>query len=182
MTSGAPPVVPVGDRWSAALLTGLFVAVAVILFLLIYVGLPQHQHFDAMILIGVVALVLALGSYLAESLSRQAAAQRSLAWGFFGMGFAVLFLTIGLGPTYHLESTFNMLLGLLLTFIALIVAVAGIAWRGRALRRTANRELPRQAWRNEPVASAFSYAAANSPSVPEAAPPPNPPTPPAPGK
>ncbi|MFY9717964.1 MAG: hypothetical protein WAK40_08580 [Thermoplasmata archaeon] len=170
MTTGAPPIVPVRDSWSPWLLTGLFLAAAVILFLLIYVALPQHQHFDALILIGIVALILAIGSYLAESLSRQASAQRSLAWGFFGMGFAVLFLTIGLGPYYNLESTTNMLIGLLLTLVALIVGVAGIAWRGRALRRTANRELPRQAWRNEPTPSAFSYAAANSPSVPEAAP------------
>ncbi|HTP53820.1 MAG TPA: hypothetical protein VML94_02500 [Thermoplasmata archaeon] len=172
MTTGAPPIVPVRDSWSPWLLTGLFVAIAAVLFLLIYVALPQHQHYDALILIGVVALVFAIGSYFAESLSRQPSAQRSLAWGFFGMGFAVLFLSIGLGPYYNLESTVYMLIGLLLTLIALIVAVAGIAWRGRALRRTANRELPRQAWRNEPAPSAFSYAAANAPSVPEASPPP----------
>jgi MFS family permease len=171
MSTGAPALTPVREKWSGWLLTGLFLVAAALLFLLIYVALPAQQHYGALLLIGVVALVFSLGSYLAESFSRDPAAQRSLAWGFFGLGFAVLFLTIGLGPSYGLLSTTWMLLGLLLTVIALIVAVALIAWRGRAVRRTANRELPRQAWRNEPAPSAFSYAAANSPSVPEAAPP-----------
>jgi MFS family permease len=178
MATTPPAMKPVRDQWSGWLLTGLFVAAAVILFLLIYVGLPQHQHYSALLVIGVVALFLALGSYLAESFSRDPTAQRSLAWGFFGLGFAVLFLTIGLGPSYGLLSTVYMLVGLLLTIIALIVTVALIAWRGRALRSTANREIPRQAWRNEPAPSAFSYAAANSPSVPEAAPAPTKPQPP----
>jgi MFS family permease len=170
MSTGAPALTPVRDKWSGWLLTGLFLAAAVLLFLLIYEGLPQNQHYGALLLIGVVSLFLALGSYLAESFSREPTAQRSLAWGFFGLGFAVLFLSIGLGPSYGLLSTIYMLLGLLLTVIVLIVAVALIAWRGRAVRATANRELPRQAWRNEAAPSAFSYAAANSPSVPEAAP------------
>ena len=171
MSTGAPTMVPVRDKWSGWLLTGLFLAAAVILFLLIYTVLPQNQHYLALLVIGVVALILAIGSYLAESFSREPTAQRSLAWGFFGLGFAVLFLTIGLGPTYGLLSTTYMLFGLLLTIVVLIVAVALIAWRGRAVRATANREVPRQAWRNEPAPSAFSYAAANSPSVPQAAPP-----------
>ena len=172
MTTGAPALQPVRDRWSGLLLSVLFVAAAVILFALIYVGLPAHQHYGALLLIGVIALFLSLGCYLAESFSREPTAQRSLAWGFFGLGFAVLFLSIGLGPYYGLVSTTYMLFGLLVTIIALIVAVAMIAWRGRALRATANREVPRTAWRNEPAPNAFSYAAANSPSVPQAAPPP----------
>ena len=160
----------VPDKWSGMLLTALFLVAAVLLFALIYVALPSHQHFWALILIGVVALFLSLGSYLAEALSREPTAQRSLAWGFFGLGFAVLFLTIGLGPYYGLLSTVYTLLGLLLTVAALIITVALIAWRGRAVRRTENREVSRQAWRDETAPSAFQYAAANSPSVPEAAP------------
>ncbi|MGB6500904.1 MAG: hypothetical protein WBG19_05855 [Thermoplasmata archaeon] len=171
MTTTPTQTVPVRDQWSGWLLTGLFVAAAVILFALIYIAIPQHQHYGALLLIGVISLFFSLGCYLAESFSRDPTAQRSLVWGFFGLGFAVLFLTIGLGHTYGLLSIVYMLAGLLLTLVALIVSVALIAWRGRALRRTANREVPRQAWRNEPAPSAFSYAAANSPSVPEAAPP-----------
>lgn len=170
MATAPPPPKPINDRWSGPLLTGLFLAAAVLLFALIYYALPYQQHYGALLLIGVLSLFFSLGSYLAESLSRQPTAQRSLAWGFFGLGFAILFLSIGLGPTYGLLSTLLMLLGLLVTVVALIVAVAFIAWRGRAARRTENREIPRQQWRSETPSSAFSYAAANSPSVPEAAP------------
>ncbi len=162
--------VPVRDRWSPWVLTALFLAAALLLFLLVWYLYPASQHYYALLIIGVLALFLSLGCYLAESLSRQPTAQRSLAWGFFGLGFAVLYLSVGLGPTYHLIGMVDMLLGLLLITIALIVTVALIGWRGRALRRTANREIPRETWRQEPTASAFSYAAANSPSVPEAAP------------
>ncbi len=169
---------PVRDRWSGLVLTVLFLVTAAVLFLLVYFALPGNQHFFALIVIGILALILSLGCYLAESFSRDPSAQRSLAWGFFGMGFAVLFLTIGLGPTYGVLSTTWMLLGLLLTLITLIVAVALIAWRGRAVRATENQQVARQSWREEPAPSAFSYAAANSPSVPSTAPPPAPSQPP----
>jgi len=172
MTSGAPTTVPVRTRWSAWLLTALFVGVAAILFTLIYLTLPAHQHYGALLLIGVLSLFFAIGCYLAESLSRDPMAQRSLAWGFFGLGFAVLYLSIGLAPYYGLLSTLFWLFGLLLTTVALIVAIVLIAWRVRAVGRTANREVKREAWRNQSPPSAFSYAAANSPSVPQAAPPP----------
>ncbi len=171
--TGAPPAMkPLGNRWGPWLLTGLFLVAAVILFLLVYEALPANQHFDALIVIGVLALFLALGSYLAESFSREPTAQRSLAWGFFGMGFAVLFLTVGLGPTYGVLNVTGQLFGLLILVVALIVAVVFIGWRGRALRATENEEVSRAAWRQETPPNAFTYAAANSPSVPTTAPPP----------
>jgi hypothetical protein len=163
---------PVADRWSAWLLGALFVAATVILDLLLYDLLASNQHFYALLWIGIFALFFSLGCYLAESFSRRPVVQRALAWGYFGMGFAVLFLTVALGPSYSVLSATWQLFGLLLIVVALIVAVALIAWRGRALRATENREVPKEAWRVEPAPSAFSYAAANSPSVPEAAPPP----------
>jgi len=178
MATSPPTPKPVDDKWSGPLLTALFLVAAVLLFALIYYALPQHQHYGALILIGIVALFFSLGSYLAESFSRQPTAQRSLAWGFFGLGFAMLFLAIGLGPTYSLLSVTWALVGLLLTVVALIVAVALMRWRGRAVAHTENREIPREQWRSEPTQSAFSYAAANSPSVPEAAPAPGSPPPP----
>ncbi len=174
MGAPSPQLQPVRDRWSGLVLTALFLVTAAVLFLLVYFALPGNQHFYALLLIGILALILCLGSYLAESFSRDPTAQRSLAWGFFGMGFAVLFLTIGLGPTYGVLSTTWMLLGLFLTLVVLIVAVALIAWRGRAVRATENQQVARQAWRQESAPSAFSYAAANSPSVPATAPPPAP--------
>src|SRR5208282_3649933 len=97
--TGASP--PARQGWSAGLLAGLFLVAAALLFALIYITVPQNHEFTALLLIGVVALLFALVCYLAESASRDPAAQRSLAWGFLAMGFATLFLSVGLGPTYN---------------------------------------------------------------------------------
>jgi len=173
MTGTSPTMQPVPTKWSGALLTGLFLVLAVLVFLLLYYSFTADQHYTALLLIGVVALFFALGCYLAESLSRDPGYQRSLAWGFFGMGFAVLFLTVGLGPYYISSiSTTDQLTGLVILVAVLIVTVALIAWRVRAVRATANQQVPRAEWRSETAPSAFSYAAANSPSVPTTAPPP----------
>ena len=168
MSTPSPSIQPVATRWSGTLLTALFVVFAVVVFLLIYYAFPANQHYSALLLIGVVSLFFALGCYLAESVSRDPSYQRSLAWGFFGMGFSVLFLTVGLGP-YYISSitTVDQLTGLAILIALLIITVALIAWRVRAVRATENREVPRAAWRAENAPSAFSYAAANSPSVPQ---------------
>ncbi|MGA7476594.1 MAG: hypothetical protein WBW47_05175 [Thermoplasmata archaeon] len=175
MTGPSMAMQPVRTKWSGALLTALFLILAVVLFLLFYEVFTANQHFTALLLIGIVSLLFALGCYLAESLSRNPSYQRSLAWGFFGMGFAVLFLTVGLGQ-YYLGSgvinTVDQLIGFVVLLIVLIVTVALIGWRVRAVRATENQQVPRTEWRNEPAPSAFSYAAANSPSVPTTAPPP----------
>jgi len=169
MTTPSSAIQPVPTRWSGALLTALFVVLAAVVFLLIYYAFPANQHYLGLLVIGVVSLIFAIGCYLAESFSRDPSYQRSLAWGFFGMGFAVLFLTVGLGPYYVSGITVvEQLAGLVILIVVLIVSVALIAWRVRALRATENQQVPRAAWRSETAPSAFSYAAANSPSVPKA--------------
>jgi hypothetical protein len=184
MTSTFRSIQPVHGTWSAILLTALFLAAAVILFVLIYLAFPANQHFTALITIGILSLVFAILCYFAESLSRNPLSQRSLAWGFFGMGFTVLFLSVGLGPSYGVLSPVAQLYGLLFLILALIAALAGIVWRLRAVRATENLEAVRGSWRNEPTPSAFSYAAAQSPSVPGTAQPPSSPapSPPPPGR
>ena len=171
MTGTSSTMQPVRTGWSGALLTALFLALAVVVFLLLYLSFTTDQHYTALLLIGIVSLLFALGCYLAESLSRTPSYQRSLAWGFFGMGFSVLFLTVGLGPYYNITTTIEALEGLVVLLIVIIVTVALIAWRVRAVRATENQQIPRAGWRNETPPSAFSYAAANSPSVPTTAPP-----------
>jgi len=173
MTTATNPAPPMAARWSGAVLTALFLVIAALLFYIVYYIFPQSQHFYGLIWIGILALILALASYLAESASRNPTYQRSLAWGFFGMGFAVLFLTIGLAPSYGISLGVWQFVGLLLVVITLAIAVGGIAWRQRALQRTAVREEVREQWRERPAPSAFSYAAANSPSVPSTAPAPS---------
>lgn len=168
MTGSSPAMQPVAKGWSGAVLTALFLVIAVVVFLLVYFALPGSQHYYALLLIGVLALIFALGCYLAEAGSRNPSYQRSLAWGFFAMGFAVLFGTVAIGP-YYVSSitTVDQLASLLVVLVVLIVSVGLIAWRGRAVRATQNQQIPRAAWRSEPAPSAFSYAAANSPAVPK---------------
>lgn len=174
MTTSSSAMQPVRTRWSGPLLTALFLVLAAVLFALFYYAFPQNQHYTALLLIGSVCLVFALGSYLAESFSRDPSYQRSLAWGFFGMGFAVLFLTVGLAPYYGISgaTVVGALTGLVILLVVLIVTVFLIGWRVRAVRATENLQVPRAAWRSESAPSAFSYAAANAPSVPTTAPPP----------
>jgi Kef-type K+ transport system membrane component KefB len=182
MATPAPAAPASRPRYSGILLTAVFLVIAAILFYLVYLAFPASQHYWGLIWIGILALVFAVVCYLAESLSRDPTAQRSLAWGFFGMGFAVLFLTIGLAPSYGVSLGTWQLVGLLIVAIALAISIALIGWRLRALQSTAARQVAREEWRQRPAPSAFSYAAANSPSVPSTAPPPStsgtPPTPP----
>lgn len=174
----APSTTPATGRtgWNAIVLTAIFLVIGALLFYLIYLAFPADQHFYGLVWIGILALVISVVCYLAESISRDPAAQRSLAWGFFGMGFAVLFLTIGLAPSYGIALGIWQYVGLLLTAIALGISIALIGWRLRALDRTQRREGVREQWRERPAPSAFSYAAANSPSVPSTAPPSSPPS------
>jgi hypothetical protein len=167
----------VGTKWSPVVLTALFLVAAALLFYLVYLAFPANQHFYGLIWIGILALILAICCYLAESVSRDPSAQRSLAWAFFGLGFAVLYLSLGLAPSYGVSLGGWQYIGLLLTTVALAVAIGLVAWRVRALQATRVQESVREQWRERPAPSAFSYAAANSPAVPAtAAPPPSPPS------
>lgn len=180
MSGNTTAVSRVAPRWSGLVLTVVFLVAAVFLFALIYLSFPGQQHFGALITIGILSLLFALGSYLAESLSRDPVAQRSLAWGFFGMGFAVLFLTVGLAPSYSIVSPASALWDIFFLFVLLAVTIGLIVWRVRGVRETERREVQRAEWRSESPPSALSYAAANSPSVPSTAPPSTAPSPPPP--
>jgi hypothetical protein len=158
--------------WGAPILAALFLIVAALVFAGVYYALPQSNHYFALLTIGILALIFSLGSYLAEAASRQPTIQRSLAWGFFGMGFAVLIVSIALGPTYNVLTIVTALVGLAVTVAALAIAVGLMMWRVRAVARTAAREAPRQSWRQEPSPSALSYSTATGPSVAAVTPPP----------
>ena len=173
MSSPSSPAPPTVAKWSAPVLTVLFLVIAAVLFALVYVLLPASMHFYGLIWIGILALIISLVCYLAESLARDPSYQRSLAWAFFGLGFAVLYLTIGLAPSYGVSiGTSWQLAGLLVTTVVLAIAVVGVMWRARAVAAVKPREEQREAWRERPAPSAFSYAAANSPSVPVTSTPP----------
>jgi MFS family permease len=161
-----------GGSWGAWILAALFLAIAVLIFGAIYFTLTASNHYFALLAIGIIAVFFSLGSYLAEGASREPTIQRSLAWGFFGMGFAILVVTIALGPTYGVFSMVGAFVGLAITLAVLFIAVGLMMWRVRALHATAAREAPREAWRKEPTPSALTYSTATSPSVPAVTPPP----------
>ncbi len=173
MANPTPTPRSAADGLAAWVLTVLFLVAAALLFAGIYFALPGVFHYYALLTIGILSLFLALGSYLAEAFSREPTAQRAMAWAFFAMGFAVLLFTIALGPTYGVLSTVGMLMALVVVIVALIVAIALITWRVRSVRATEAREAPREAWRQTSPPSALTYAAANSPSVPQVTPPPS---------
>jgi hypothetical protein len=170
-SGGAPPGARQG--WSAVVLSLLLVIAAALVFTLVYLAYPANQHFGALLLIGSLALVFAVVCYLAESISRDPAAQRSLSWAFAGMGFATLFLTVGLGNYYGVESFTGMLTGLLILVVLVAITAALVLWRSRSVGSVARREVARTTWRQEAPVSAFSYSSANSPTVPATAPPPS---------
>jgi FtsH-binding integral membrane protein len=181
MSAPVPTSPAATARWSGPVLTVLFLVIAALIFYAVFLLFPANSHFLGLIWIGILALVFAGGSYLAESASRDPTYQRSLAWGFAGLGFAVLYLSLGLAPTYGVVLGLWQYLGLILTTVAVAVMVGLIAWRQRSVAATQAREVPRAEWRSKPAPSALTYAAANSPSVPASAPsPPAPagPTPP----
>jgi MFS family permease len=174
MTSMPPTARGSTAGWGAWLLAVIFLVIAALIFAALYYAYPGYNHWYALIGIGIVALVFSVGSYFAEAASRQPTIQRSLAWGFFGMGFAVLLITVAIGPMYSVLGTVPALIGLVIVLAALFLTVGLMMWRVRSVARTAAREAPREAWRQEPTPSAFSYSTATSPSVPAVTPPPPP--------
>lgn len=172
MASPAPPSAARSTKWSGAILTLLFLVIAALMFYAVFLLFPGSSHFYGLIWIGILALILAVASFLAESASRDPTYQRSLAWGFAGLGFAVLYLTLGLAPSYGVSLGLWQYVGLIFTTVAVALWVGLLAYRQRSVAATAARETPRAEWRSRPAPSAFSYAAANSPGVPATAPPP----------
>ena len=178
MATVAPTSPSKAAGWGAWILAGLFLVIAALIFGAIWFEFPSSGHWYGLVYIGVIGILFALGSYLAEAASREPMIQRSLAWGFFGFGFAVLLFTIGVGNLYGVLTLVWVLLGLVVVLAVLFITVGLMMWRVRSVAATAAREAPRQAWRNEPTPSALTYAAANSPSVPAVTPPPAPQNPP----
>jgi peptidoglycan/LPS O-acetylase OafA/YrhL len=155
---------------AAALIAGIFVIIAALLFIGIYFALPEHNHFDALLWIGSLSLVFCVGAYFSQAVSRDALVQRSLAWGFLGLGFAVLFLTVGLAPNSE-WSPMARLDGLIVLFLLLAGAAGAVAWRLRGMNEEEQRARARREWSRRPTLSAFNYAFPGTPAppVPEAA-------------
>ncbi|MFZ1022513.1 MAG: hypothetical protein WAN87_00045 [Thermoplasmata archaeon] len=161
---------PKGSKVAAWIVAAILLVVGILLFYGIY--LVVTSHFYALLTIGILAVVFALVAYLSESISRQPSVQRAAAWGFYGMGFAILLLTIGLNPGATL-STGWQITGLILVLVLLAVSIAGVGWRFRAVATEQGRQAEHSNWQARPPPSAFSYTAGGptNPPVPAAPPP-----------
>lgn len=158
--ASSSPAAPAAFRWAFALILGV---VAALLFLVLYVALPGNDHVGALLLIGVVALVFALVAYLGQAFSGAPAAARSISWGFAGLGFGLLFLTLGLAPASTIPFV-NRVVGLIVVLLVLAVAVAGAAWRARSRASDAQRATEHAAWASRAPVNALDYASAGPPA------------------
>ncbi|MCI4331943.1 MAG: hypothetical protein L3K19_08900 [Thermoplasmata archaeon] len=173
---------PSGNRSSgmalgAGLLAGLLIVIVAAIFYGIYLGLPELDHFFALLLIGSIALILAPVAYLSQAFSRDPVIQRGATLGFLGMGFVVLFLTVAFGPTGDpFPSMLERLGGLIVLALLLVIAGAGIMWRMRGRAADTARQEHRAQWSQSPSPSAFDYPAAQAAPPPPAAVPSPPPS------
>jgi len=164
---------------SGVLLAIILLAIAALLFVLIYLALPGDGHLGALLWIGVLALIFAGGTYLGRALTDDPGPLRLATFGFLGLGFAVLLLSIGVGPDPDgVVSTLARIVGLIIVLLALAGVVAFAMWRSGSGERELQRQEHREAWDRSTPPSAFDYAAAQQvapPPSPTAAPSPPPP-------
>ncbi|MCI4317704.1 MAG: hypothetical protein L3J96_04130 [Thermoplasmata archaeon] len=161
-----------GPGIGAILLSLILLAVAVLVFAGIY--LVDADHYGALLWIGTLCLFLALASYLLQSFSRNPLIQRSLGWGFLGMGFTLLFVTVGVSPSI---ATTWRIVGFVILLLLLAGAVAGVSWRMRSAAQEHSSETRRRDWGGRPAPNAFDYGA-GQPASPPGSGEMNPPSPP----
>jgi hypothetical protein len=164
---------------SAAALGILLLAIAVLAFVGIYLALPGQGHFYALVWIGILALIMAAASYVGSSLTRDPSAVRLATFGFLGMGFAILLLTIAVGPDNPLlpsgqSTSIGQIAWLIVLLVLLVGVVFGARWRANEMGRQNRRSEQRTEWGQSTPKSAFEYAAAQTTSAPPAASPPAP--------
>jgi len=152
-----------GPTVASAVLVVAVLAVVVLAFALVY--LTVTPIFNALIDMGVIALVLALVAYLAQAFSRDPVVQRSLGWGLGAMGFVLLLVTVWVEPAQPKLSTVTQLEATFVVLIVFVIAVALAVWRTRSVAVTERREEHRAQWDRSRPASAFDYAAAHAPGT-----------------
>lgn len=176
MSVSATPVPPRSAAIGGAIVAILAI-VAALVFAGIYLGIPQNGHFYALVAIGVLSLVFALGSYLAQSVAPDPMLPRALAWGFAGLGYALLLGSVLINPTTVLGFLAQLTL-LIVVLLFLALTLVGGYWRYRSVAIDRVRLERREGWRASPPRSALDYAAAQherdvtqNPPVPAKGPP-----------
>jgi hypothetical protein len=158
-------------------IVGVFALIAGLLFAGVYIALPQNGHFYSLLAIGILSLVFGLGAYLAQAVAPDPMLPRALAWGFAGLGYALLFGTVLLDPT-GLLAVSGQVVVLIVLLLFLFATLIGGYWRYRAVAVDRVRLANRDGWRASTPRTALEYGAAQherdvtqSPSTPAKGPP-----------
>jgi hypothetical protein len=142
----------------------IFLAIAALIMILIYVSFPANDHVTALLGMGVVALVFALIAYFASSLSPTSLTGNLSWWGLAGLGFALIVLTLGFAPDADIGGFGNRILGFILTLLALAAVVASAYWMRVSKAGVAKESQARAEWAAKPPANALDYPQAAPPS------------------
>jgi hypothetical protein len=154
-----------GTSLGAIVAVATLAAASALLFLLIWFVLPGDNHYLALATIGILSLLFALGSTIGRAFTRGDYALKALAWGYVGLGFALLIGSLILAGSMSFIGLLFEIVGLLLV-VLLMGIVAGLAvWGAGSLVSTQRREMRRESWRAATPASAFDYTTAR-PSIP----------------
>ncbi|MCI4324053.1 MAG: hypothetical protein L3K03_08625 [Thermoplasmata archaeon] len=146
---------PVRGAWGAVAGAALLVVAGIVFFLIYITSSSANSHAGGLTEIGILALVFALGSYLAQSLGTDPLPFQVAQWSFTGFGFAVLFLTL-------LWLTFN-LIGVIVVLLLVVVVALAARWGAGARASEERRGDERRNWQSSSPPSAFSYTAAQAP-------------------
>jgi hypothetical protein len=142
-----------------AAIVAVFGVVAALLFAGVFLSLPGNQHFYALIAIGILSFVFALGAYLSQAFAPDPLMPRALSWGFAGLGFALLIGTILTNPATTL-GFLTQLFALIVVLLFLGVTLLGAYWRSRTVASAQARLEKREVWKSQAPRSALDYAAA----------------------
>jgi MFS family permease len=173
------PGTPTARTSSGAIVATIALAAAsALLFVLIWFTVHGAHHDLALATIGIISLVFALVSTISRAFTRGGAALKSLAWGYAGLGFALLIGSLVLAGSMSAIGVGLELAGLVIVVVLIaIVAFLGV-WGAGSARMTQQREMRRAAWQASNPRSAFDYTTArpNVPASPTSASDESPPT------
>jgi hypothetical protein len=158
MSAGSNPTPPRSAALGGAIVAVLAI-VGALLFSAIFLVLPGNGHFYALITIGILSLVFALGSYLAQAIAPDPTMPRALAWGFAGLGYALLLGSVLVNPTTVLNFLAQIVI-LIVVLLFLVVTLVGAYWRYRTVAVEHVRLERREGWTQSTPPSALDYAAA----------------------
>jgi hypothetical protein len=151
----------------STVVTIVILVASVLLFVAIWLALPQYSHYLALATIGIVSLFFALVTSVGRAFTRSGGSLKSISWGYAGLGFGLLVGSLVLAGSASIIGAV-LELTLLVIVVVLIGIVAGLAaWGAGSARMAQQREMRREEWRASTPRSAFDYTSAR-PNIPAA--------------